>query len=138
MSFSCVCSDGQSPNASEFSQTIPYFLCTETNNECVKNCESGDNKCASDCRDNNPCGAQEPTRLNTSTITSMLPTATDDDLEGMSTDADGNILFDGTADEESKGSSGFTGIIATGHEQIRGYGLVITFGSIFAVFAFLL
>ena len=76
--------------------------------------------------------------MNTSTITSSSPTATDEDLEGVNTDADGNILFDGAADEGSEGSSGSSGMVAIGLEQIRGYGIVITFGSIFAVFVFLL
>ena len=65
----------------------------------------------------------------------MLPTATDEDLEGVNTDADGNVLFDGTAGEDSSGSSS---IFVMGQEQIRGYGMVMIFGSIFAAFAFLL
>ncbi|BAE55689.1 hypothetical protein BDV35DRAFT_407571 [Aspergillus flavus] len=42
--YSCICSNNQSPNASEYSQTIPYFECTEKNNQCVKNCD-GEQQC---------------------------------------------------------------------------------------------
>ncbi|KAE8162530.1 hypothetical protein BDV40DRAFT_157932 [Aspergillus tamarii] len=64
--YSCICSNHQSPNASEYSQTIPYFVCTEKNNQCVKDCD-GEQQCQSDCRSKNPCGAQEPKRVNTTT-----------------------------------------------------------------------
>lgn len=64
--YSCICSNNQSPNASEYSQTIPYFECTEKNNQCVKNCD-GEQQCQYDCRSKNPCGAQDPKRVNTTT-----------------------------------------------------------------------
>ncbi|KAB8266274.1 hypothetical protein BDV32DRAFT_115379 [Aspergillus pseudonomiae] len=66
--YSCICSNNQSPNASEYSQTIPYFVCTEQNNQCVNNCD-GEQQCQSDCRSKNPCGAQDPKRVNTTTST---------------------------------------------------------------------
>jgi len=75
LAFSCVCGNGITPNASQYSQTIPYFLCTQTNTNCVNNC-GGDSSCQSACRDDNPCGAQNPTRVNTSTISTMSATAT--------------------------------------------------------------
>lgn len=52
---------------SEYSQTLPYYICTEWGNECVSNCGT-DNLCASSCRQDHPCGAQNPTRQNTSTL----------------------------------------------------------------------
>ncbi|KAB8238471.1 uncharacterized protein BDW43DRAFT_117155 [Aspergillus alliaceus] len=66
LTYSCICSNNLTPNASEYSQTIPYFMCTEQNNQCVKNCD-GDSTCQSDCRSKNPCGAQDPKRVNTTT-----------------------------------------------------------------------
>ncbi|OJJ32012.1 hypothetical protein ASPWEDRAFT_91928, partial [Aspergillus wentii DTO 134E9] len=74
LDYSCVCSNGLSPNASQYSLTIPYFLCTEANNECVNNCNGGDSSCQSACRTKNPCGAQNPKRVNTTA--SATPTAT--------------------------------------------------------------
>lgn len=64
LSYSCVCSNGQQPNSSEYSQTIPYYICTENNNECVANC-GGVSSCQSNCRTQNLCGAQDPKRVNT-------------------------------------------------------------------------
>lgn len=104
----------------------------------MKKCENGDNECAGACRDDNPCGAQEPTRLNTSTIDSMSPTATSDDLEGARTDAEGNVLFTGMAGEESSGSSDLKYALVRGFKQFRSCGAFVAWGSIFAAFTFLL
>lgn len=49
LDYSCVCASGLSPNATEYSQTIPYFICTEYNTQCVANC-GRDSACASSCR----------------------------------------------------------------------------------------
>lgn len=49
LDYSCVCASGLTPNATEYSQTIPYFICTEYNTQCVARC--GQNSaCASACR----------------------------------------------------------------------------------------
>ncbi|KAJ5731420.1 uncharacterized protein N7483_005928 [Penicillium malachiteum] len=67
LTFNCQCNNGLSPNASEYSETIPYFVCTEANNQCVNKCS--DSSCQAACRDDHPCGAQHPTPVNTSTAT---------------------------------------------------------------------
>ncbi|GAD94151.1 conserved hypothetical protein [Paecilomyces variotii No. 5] len=75
LTYSCVCSNGMQPNSSEYSQTLPYFICTEYNNQCVNNC-NGDSSCQSACRDDHPCGAQSPKRYNiTTTSATSNPTA---------------------------------------------------------------
>ncbi|PYH94778.1 hypothetical protein BO71DRAFT_220532 [Aspergillus ellipticus CBS 707.79] len=75
LAYSCICNNGLSPNASQYSQTIPYFLCTSQNDDCVKAC-NGDSTCQSDCRTQHPCGAQNPKRINaTSTAGSTAATA---------------------------------------------------------------
>ena len=67
LNYNCVCaSNGLAPNISEYSQTIPYFICTENNSNCVTAC-NGASSCQSDCREKNPCGAQDPKRVNEST-----------------------------------------------------------------------
>lgn len=63
------------PNASEYSQTIPYYTCTETNNQCVLKC-NGDSTCQNNCRVKNPCGAQDPKRVNVTTTTAKAATPT--------------------------------------------------------------
>lgn len=44
-----MCSNNVSPNVSEYSQTIPYYICTEWGNNCVKNCGNV-NTCQDACR----------------------------------------------------------------------------------------
>jgi len=96
LSYQCVCQvNGLSPNVSEYSLTIPYYICTETNNQCVRACGINNN-CANNCRTKNPCGAQSPTRV-TTTATSATATPTN---SGSSSDldtfgGDGNFASDG-------------------------------------------
>lgn len=96
LTYSCVCSSGISPNVSEYSQTLPYFICSEWGNQCVSNCGS-DNLCASNCRENNPCGAQNPTRV---TLTSS---------EEMTSTVAGQAGSTNNADAEASGDAIFTG-----------------------------
>ncbi|RHZ61135.1 uncharacterized protein CDV56_105494 [Aspergillus thermomutatus] len=76
LTYNCVCSNQMSPNASEYSQTIPYYLCTEANTECVDRCDSSDATCQSACRTERPCGAQNPKRHNVTTTTSATSNPT--------------------------------------------------------------
>ncbi|KAJ6006635.1 hypothetical protein N7451_004579 [Penicillium sp. IBT 35674x] len=69
----CECSNGLSPNASQYSQTMPYFICTEANNQCVSKCANS--TCQSACRSDHPCGAQNPVRVNVTTKPSATPSA---------------------------------------------------------------
>ncbi|MCJ1320266.1 hypothetical protein MMC15_005604 [Xylographa vitiligo] len=79
LSYSCVCSNGVQPNASEYSQTIPYFECTTFNTQCIAACPQGDATCAQNCNTAHPCGAQYPVRVNltTTTTSTIAATATD-------------------------------------------------------------
>ncbi|KAF2835477.1 hypothetical protein M501DRAFT_1008462 [Patellaria atrata CBS 101060] len=84
--YDCVCDNGLSPNISEYSQTVPYFICTESNNQCVDDC-NGNTACQTSCREDNPCGAQNPTRVNvTSTIS--LPSSTTSGTRSTGTNND--------------------------------------------------
>ncbi|MCJ1352391.1 MAG: hypothetical protein MMC33_002375 [Icmadophila ericetorum] len=79
LAYSCVCSNGISPNLTQYSLTIPYFECITFVTQCVNNCPQGDGACQSACTSDNPCGAQNPTRVNlttTSTTMSATPTGT--------------------------------------------------------------
>ncbi|CRG92058.1 hypothetical protein PISL3812_09113 [Talaromyces islandicus] len=75
LDYSCVCGNGQSPNASEYSQTIPYFICTAYNSQCQTNC-NGDSTCQAACVQNHPCGAQDPKRYNTTSTAAATTTTT--------------------------------------------------------------
>ncbi|KAF1808131.1 hypothetical protein P152DRAFT_256249 [Eremomyces bilateralis CBS 781.70] len=104
LAWSCVCSvNGLTPNMTQYHLTIPYYICTETNNQCKNLCAIGDGACATNCEVNNLCGAQSPTRINSSTIsTTMSSTA-----GPTATDADGNIIYSGFGgDAAATGSSG--------------------------------
>ncbi len=73
LSYGCLCGNNLQPNVSEYSLTLPYFVCTEWGTQCVNACGS-DNTCASACRQDHPCGAQRP-KTNYTTTTSSSETA---------------------------------------------------------------
>lgn len=72
LTYSCVCDNGISPNVSEYSQTLPFFICQEWGTQCVSNCGNGNTACQSACTADHPCGAQNPTRQNTSTLSKTM------------------------------------------------------------------
>ncbi|PSN69701.1 hypothetical protein BS50DRAFT_631689 [Corynespora cassiicola Philippines] len=79
--YSCVCENNVSPNITQFSQTLPYYICTEWGTQCVNNCNN-DNTCQDACRADHPCGAQQPLKPNNtiaSTASTAAPTATGSD-----------------------------------------------------------
>ncbi|KAI1271033.1 hypothetical protein F5Y07DRAFT_38240 [Xylaria sp. FL0933] len=94
LTYGCVCENGMSPNLSEYSLTLPFFICQEWGNQCVAGC-NGDASCASDCRQNHPCGALNPTRTNETSSTSMsTPTAT-----GAAATSSAGQIFNGLGDD---------------------------------------
>lgn len=149
LSYDCVCSNGQSPNASEYSQTLPYFVCTEWGNECVANC-GNDNNCAAACRANHPCGALHPTTRNVSSSTSSSASATGS--SGAKTTGAGvpsGSVFNANAPSTTAGGSGApTGSVASSSttksaanlalQAGQAYGLMVVAGAFMAGFAFAL
>lgn len=141
LTYSCVCSNGLSPNASEYSQTLPYYICTQYNSDCQANCGSN-NECQAACVQDHPCGATNPTRVNTSTITTM-PATTTTGGAAASTASDGVIYtgFGGgaaattTAGSGGSGSSAATRIIVNIGQM---YGLGIMAAGMFVGFTFML
>ncbi|KAK8229504.1 hypothetical protein HDK77DRAFT_453895 [Phyllosticta capitalensis] len=127
LDYSCVCANGASPNVSEYSLTIPYFECTEYNNQCVANCASGNNQCASDCRTKHPCGAQSPKRYNiTTTTSSSIASATASSTGGGSQYGS----FDSQGDGKSAG--------ALAVDFGASYGLAVMVAGLFGGFALVL
>ncbi|KAF2403965.1 hypothetical protein EJ06DRAFT_527545 [Trichodelitschia bisporula] len=131
LAWTCVCGSGKTPNMTEYSQTIPYYECTEWGTQCVKNCGQN-NACSSDCRQNHPCGAQHPTRVNTSSIS---PTATKagsgSDSSASATDAG---TFGGANSGTKSGSKSAAAAVSIGQT----YGLAVVAAGIFAGFGLLL
>ncbi|KAL4872246.1 hypothetical protein BDV12DRAFT_193694 [Aspergillus spectabilis] len=126
LDYVCLCDNGITPNASEYSQTIPYFICTEQNNRCVDDCAQADSSCQTQCRTANPCGAQNPTRVNTTS--SAGTSATDTAASTTSSVAP----FTGVPDDDE----GAATRPMTDLTQV--YGLFVVLGSFFAGFAILL
>ncbi|KAF8245924.1 hypothetical protein K440DRAFT_651252 [Wilcoxina mikolae CBS 423.85] len=73
--YSCVCSDGLRPNLTEYSETIPYYVCTIEQGQCITACGAGNNDCAEQCRKTNVCGATHPKTYNATASASASGTA---------------------------------------------------------------
>lgn len=107
LSYSCVCGDGLSPNVTQYTQTLPYFICQEWGNQCVAACGNGNNACSSDCRENHPCGAQDPIRPNSSTISSTMSSSSSSTAKeaGATTDSSGGTIYSGFGGASATGDS---------------------------------
>jgi len=142
LTYDCVCGNGLTPSLANYSQTIPYFECTEFGNQCVAAC-GGDTACQSACRANNPCGAQNPTRINTTSTSSMASTTT---LPAGASSGTAGVVYTGLgggAVATPTGSSGSGSDTKKNGSQTaldlgRSYGLAVVFASLFAGFALVL
>ncbi|KAL8915724.1 MAG: hypothetical protein Q9172_006725 [Xanthocarpia lactea] len=133
--YSCVCDNGLTPNASEYSQTVPFYECTEAATQCVNRCPSDDSACQSRCRTAAPCGAQNPTRVNTTTSSTMSATATG----GGAAATDASAVYTGfgaasTTGSEDSSNNAQSLVIGFG----RSWGLAVVFVGISAGFTFML
>jgi len=128
--YNCQCSNGMTPNLNNYSQTIPFFECQEYGNECVAACGDGNTPCQSACRDDHPCGAQSPTRINTTSISTMAATATGGASGSSPTVFNG---LGGTSSSSTKKSGSHAAL-----EIGRSYGLAVVFAGLFAGFAFIM
>jgi len=128
LTYGCLCGNNQQPNISEYSLTLPYFVCTEYGNQCVKGCGQ-DNTCASACRANNPCGASNPKRYNT-TSTASSPTSSATSTDG------GDTIYTNVPGATASAHAGKKGA-ATSLDIGRTYGLFVVLGSMFVGFAML-
>jgi hypothetical protein len=137
LTYDCICGNGITPNASEYSQTLPYFLCVEYGNQCVAAC-NGDTACQSGCRDNHPCGAQNPTRINVTT-TSTTQTATT--LPAGATSGTAGVVYTGIGGTAATPASSSTTTKSGAQAALdlgRSYGFVVVFTGIFAGFALIM
>ncbi|KAF2234950.1 hypothetical protein EV356DRAFT_532236 [Viridothelium virens] len=131
LSYTCVCNNNVTPNATQYTQTIPYFECTESNNQCVTNC--GQNSaCQSNCRTQNPCGAQDPYKGN-ATVSSIL--ASQSTASATATNG-ATQTFNGFGGATT--SSGSSGSARVSVEMGHNFGLATMALGVFAGFAILL
>ncbi|KAJ5936172.1 hypothetical protein N7454_005470 [Penicillium verhagenii] len=124
LEYECECSNGVSPNATEFSQTMSYYICTEANNQCVAKC--ADAICQEDCRSDHPCGAQNPIRVNVTTTATATATAKPSAKAATTT----------TTSTATSTSTATGGAAATDMGHV--YGLCLLVGSFVAGFAALI
>lgn len=113
------------PNVSEYSLTLPYFVCVQWGTQCVAGC-GNDSGCASACRQDHPCGAQDPKRYNTTTSSSSPATATGSSSTGV---------FTGLAGQSPHSKGSYAPAVA---EVGRATVLMVVLGSLFAGFAVML
>ncbi|KAL1922109.1 uncharacterized protein VTP21DRAFT_10751 [Calcarisporiella thermophila] len=66
LAYHCICSNGISPNASEYTETIPYFQCTYDQQQCISKCPIGDTACFNQCNAVK-CSATNPKKYNQTT-----------------------------------------------------------------------
>ncbi|PHH82626.1 hypothetical protein CDD82_5352 [Ophiocordyceps australis] len=124
LTYGCLCGNNQRPNVSEYSLTLPYFICQEWGNQCVKACK-GANQCAADCREKNRCGATNPKKYNT--------TSTSTEATASQTDSPDTIYTNGPGGSASGSHNGATAAFEAGSK----YSLVLVLTAMFAGFAML-
>ncbi|KAF6832479.1 hypothetical protein CPLU01_06162 [Colletotrichum plurivorum] len=129
LTYGCVCGDGNQPNMTEYTLSLPYHVCQEYGNQCVKACGIGANQCASDCLEDHPCGATNPTRQNTTSTGTATATATSSQTSGA--------IFTGMAGDDNSGSSG-SGSGAAALGLGREAGMAVLVGSLLGGIALLL
>ncbi|EHK39800.1 hypothetical protein TRIATDRAFT_303083 [Trichoderma atroviride IMI 206040] len=131
LQYGCLCGNNQQPNITEFSLTLPYFICQEFVVQCRNACGT-DSTCATNCAVDHPCGATDPKRYNTtSSASSSIPDATP---SASTTGAD--TIFTNVPGTTSSGKGGKS-MAAPAVEIPRVYGLAALFGSMFVGFAML-
>jgi hypothetical protein len=96
LAYNCVCSNGQRPNSKQYSEPIPYYLCTKAQSDCINKCNAIAS-CTDECRKQNTCGAQHPkpsngtvantTQTSTSSTSSSTPTASSANFNGKPSSA---------------------------------------------------
>jgi hypothetical protein len=136
--YGCICADGNKPNVTEYSLTLPFHMCQEWGNQCVAACGLGSNQCSSDCRQNNPCGAQDPQRVNATSSTSAGPEAT---AATTTTSSNGGIFTGlngaGPEDEDDDSNTDSPSAAAV-LESNRALGAALLIGGFLGGLAFLL
>ena len=128
----CVCDNNMSPNLTEFTQTLPFNICQQWGQNCIKGCGQGDNTCANACTADHPCGAQSPFKGNatsTSSSPTSKPTGSDSDSKASST-----IPITGFAGQTGSSNADQPGAASTFGAS---YGLAITIVGLFASAALL-
>lgn len=133
LTFDCVCDNGVSPNITQFSQTLPFFICQSWGQQCVKAC-NGISSCQDACITDHPCGAQDPFLGNASTSASQssaTPTGSASSSSGIPITG-----FGGAAPTSTSSSN--NGAASVPYIPGATMSMAALFGSVFLGFAILL
>jgi hypothetical protein len=124
LTYGCLCGNNKQPNISEYSLTLPYWVCTQWVIQCQDDCGANNNDCKSSCVQDHPCGASSPTRANgTSTATTATtPSATGDDADQIFDGPNG-----GSGDDDDSGAASLV-------EAGRRFGLGLVVAGLAVVF----
>ncbi|CEJ85271.1 hypothetical protein VHEMI03719 [[Torrubiella] hemipterigena] len=118
LQYGCLCGNNLQPNVSEYSLSIPYYVCRAYVQQCQTACKNN-NICQSNCVEQHPCGATNPTRVNKT------------EKPAASHTSDPSQTF---SDVPGANKNGAAGVLETAG---RSYGLAVVFFSMFAGFAML-
>jgi hypothetical protein len=133
LTYNCICENGIVPNITQYSQTLPFFMCQVWGNQCSDDC-NGDNTCQQACREDHPCGAQSPFLGNSSLLSTMSSTQAP---TGSATNKIPVTGFGGAA--ETGAAGGNQGGAASGtFVPGAATSMAVLFGSVFLGFALLL
>lgn len=141
LNYGCLCGNNKRPNMTEYTLTLPFFVCQEWGNQCVTAC-GGNNACESSCREDHPCGASDPAKQTASSTgtSTTKPTASstndEDDENTIFTNSPGSSDDDnqqGSSTPKNVNEPGAASALALG----EAYGLAVVVGGLFAGFALL-
>jgi hypothetical protein len=126
LEFLCVCGNNKPANVTEYTLTLPFYVCQEKGIMCKKDC-GNDSRCAAKCDVDNTCGAANPKRAN-STLSESLP-----DPTASQTSDDRNTIFTGRPVQGSDEGEGAAGAL-----NVAGAcSMAVVIGGLFAGFAML-
>lgn len=140
LTYSCVCGNGLSPNISEYSETLPFFICVQWQENCVRGCGNGNTACQSSCRQDHPCGAQNPTRVNVTTTSSAMAATGTGGADGSPTPSVYNGFGGAAATTAAAAAGGASSSSPSSGAQTaldlgRSYGIMFVITGLFAGFA---
>lgn len=125
LTYSCLCNDGKTPNTSEYSLTLPYFICGEWVSQCVAGCDSN-STCQGICQQDHPCGATDP-------VTNQVNSTATASSTSASSTSDGSTVYTGLGGNNGKSAAG-----PPAFELARLYATLATLGLFGVGFAYLL
>ncbi|KAI7831266.1 hypothetical protein BC939DRAFT_224519 [Gamsiella multidivaricata] len=75
LQYTCQCQGGVIPNTTEYTYTIPYFMCVADVQHCIGGCPLSDNGCYANCNQRS-CAAEFPKKYNQTIATSSISAST--------------------------------------------------------------